>query len=131
MKELIEHGVGVLTKRVDDRVFIELVVTGQLTHNDYQLFIPVVEKALKEAKALEVDLLVDMTAFKGWAELSAMVDDAKFGIKHLNDFDKAAIIGNKKWEEVAIKTWDFLTKSKVKYFKSRDKALKWLLKEKK
>jgi hypothetical protein len=131
MKELIEHGVGVLTKRADDRVFIELVVTGKLTDQDYQLFIPVVEKALKEAKGLEVDLLVDMTAFKGWAELSAMVDDAKFGIKHLNDFDKIAVVGNKKWEEVAIKTWDLLTKSKVKFFKDRDKALKWLLKEKK
>jgi len=130
MKTLVEHGIGVLTKRYNDKLFIEIVATGKLTHEDYQLFIPIVERALKKAKGLEVDLLVDLIAFKGWKELKAMIDDASFGIKHLSDFDRVAVIGKKKWEEVAIKTWNFLTKSEVKYFKNREKALKWLLKEK-
>jgi len=130
MKALIEHGIGVLTKRYNDKLFIEIVATGKLTHDDYQLFIPIVEKALKAAKGLEVDLLVDASNFKGWRELKAMIDDAKFGIKHLNDFDKAALVGKKKWEELAVKIWNLLSKSKVKYFKNREKALEWLLKEK-
>jgi len=129
MKALIEHGIGVLTKRCNDKLFIEIVATGKLTHKDYQLFIPILERTLKKAKGLEVDLLVDASNFKGWKELKAMIDDATFGIKHLNDFDKVAVIGKKKWEEIAIKVWNFLTKSKVKYFKNREKALKWLLKE--
>ena len=131
MTNLVTHGIGVLTQKCNDRVFIEVVATGKLTHEDYQMFIPIVERALKKAKKLEVDLLIDMTAFKGWAELKAMVDDAKFGIKHLNDFDKIALVGNKKWEEIATKIWAKLTKSKVKFFKDREKAIKWLLKDKK
>ena len=131
MKSLISHGIGVLSRKYKDKIFIEIVAIGKLTHNDYQIFIPIVEKALKEAKKLEVNLLVDMTAFKGWAELKAIIDDAKFGIKHLNDFNKIALVGNKKWEEVATKIWAKLTKSKVKFFKDREKALKWLFKEKK
>jgi len=131
MKDLITHGIGVLTKKYKDKIFIEVIATGKLTHEDYQIFIPIVEKSLKEAKKLEVDLLVDMTSFKGWAELKAMVDDAKFGIKHLNDFNKMALVGNKKWEEIATKIWAKLTNSEVKFFKNRDKAIKWLYKKEK
>ena len=80
-----EHGVAVAVKRTKKDLFIELTVAGKLTHDDYMVFIPVVEKALKEAKGLKVNLLIDMTAFKGWKELKAMVDDAKFGMKHLNE----------------------------------------------
>jgi hypothetical protein len=123
-----EHGVAVAVKRTNKDLFIELTVAGKLTHDDYMVFIPVVEKALKEAKGLKVNLLIDMTAFKGWKELKAMVDDAKFGIKHLNDFDRIATVGNKKWEEVAMKAWGAVSKAKVKFFKNREKALAWLLK---
>jgi len=131
MNALIEHGIGILTKRYNNKLFIEIVMTGALTHEDYQLFIPILERALKKAKDLEVDLLVDASNFKGWKELQAMIDDASIGIKHLKDFDRVAVIGKKKWEEVAVKIWNFLTKSEVKYFKDREKALKWLLKKKK
>jgi hypothetical protein len=56
MKNLIAHGIGVLTQKCNGKVFIEVVATGKLTHEDYQIFIPIVERALKEAKKLEVDL---------------------------------------------------------------------------
>ena len=83
---------------------------------------------MKNVKDLEVDLLIDLNNFKGWKKLSAMADDVNFGIKHLNDFNRVAVVGKKKWEEIAIKTWNLITKSEVKYFKNREKALKWLLK---
>ncbi len=123
-----EHGIAVAVKRTKKDIFIELTVAGKLTHDDYMIFIPVVEKALKEAKGMKVNLLVDMTSFKGWKELKAMLDDAKFGIKHLNDFDRIAAVGNKKWEELAMKAWGAVSKAKVKFFKNREKALAWLLK---
>jgi hypothetical protein len=100
---------------------------GKLTHEDYQIFVPMVDKALKEAKKIEADLLVDMRDFKGWEFLAAW-DDFKFGVKHRNAFDRMAIIGNKKWEEASSGMMSHLMKGKVKFFKEREKALSWLLK---
>ena len=126
-KSIKEHGISIAIKRNKKRVFIEVTMIGKLKHEDYQLFVPMIDKALKEAKGLEVDLLADMTAFKGWEFLAAW-DDFKFGIKHRNAFDKVAIVGNKKWEEVSIAMMSHLMKGKSKFFKQREKALAWLLK---
>ena len=122
-----EHGISIAIKRTKKNVFIEVMMLGKLKDEDYKLFVPMIDKALKEAKGLEVDLLVDMTKFKGWEFLAAW-DDMKFGIKHRNAFDKMAIVGNKKWEEVSVNMMSHLMKGKTKFFKEREKALAWLLK---
>jgi len=126
-KSLKEHGIGISIKRNKKRLFIEISMLGKLTHGDYKIFVPMIDKALKEVKGLEVDLLVDMKKFTGW-ELVAGWDDLKFGIKHRNAFDKIAIIGNKRWEALSIKMMKHLMKGKAKFFKEREKALLWLLK---
>ena len=126
-KVIKEHGIGISIKRTKKRLFIEIVMLGKLTHEDYTIFVPMIDKALKEVKGLEVDLLVDMRAFRGW-ELVAGWDDLKFGVTHRNTFDKMAIIGNKKWEKLSVKMMKHLMKGKSKFFKERKKALLWLLK---
>ena len=126
-KTIKEHGISVAIKRNKKRLFIEIIMLGKLTHEDYQIFVPIVDKALKEAKKIEADLLVDMRDFKGWEFLAAW-DDFKFGVKHRNAFDRMAIIGNKKWEEASSGMMSHLMKGKVKFFKEREKALSWLLK---
>jgi hypothetical protein len=123
-----EHGIGIAIKRNEQRLFIEITMLGTLTHKDYKIFVPMINKALKEAKGLEADLLVDMTRFKGW-ELLAAWDDFKFGVKHRNAFDRMAVIGNKKWEERSMAMVSHLMKGKSKFFKEREKALSWLLKK--
>jgi hypothetical protein len=127
-KVIKEHGIGIAIKRSKKRLFIEISMIGKLTHKDYQIFVPMIDKALKEAKGLETDLLVDMSAFKGWKFL-AVWDDFKFGVKHRNAFNKIAIVGNKKWEETSAGMMSHLMKGKSKFFKERDKALSWLLKK--
>jgi len=126
-KTIKEHGIGIAIKRNKKRLFIEITMLGTLTHEDYKLFVPMVDKALKEAKGLEADLLVDMKKLKGWEFLAAW-DDFKFGVKHRNAFDKMAIIGSKKWEEQSMAMVSHLMKGKAKFFKEREKALSWLLK---
>jgi len=122
-----EHGIGIAIKRNQKKLFIEITMLGKLTHEDYQVFVPMIDKALKKAKGLETDLLVDMKKLKGWEFLAAW-DDFKFGVKHRNAFDKVAITGSKKWEEQSVAMMSHLMKGKVKFFKEREKALSWLLK---
>ena len=126
-KSIKEHGISIAIKRNKKRVFIEIAMIGKLKHEDYQLFVPMIDKALKGAKGLEVDMLVDMRGFKGWEFLAAW-DDFKFGVKHRNAFDKMAIIGNKKWEEASTAMMSHLMTGESKFFKEREKALSWLLK---
>jgi hypothetical protein len=123
---LKEHGITLAIKRNKKRVFIEIAMLGKLTHEDYKMFVPMIDKALKKAKGLEADLLVDMREFKGWEFLAAW-DDFKFGVKHRNAFDKMAIVGNRKWEEQSTAMMSHLMKGKMKFFKKREKALAWLL----
>jgi len=122
-----EHGISVAIKRCDDSLFIEIKMIGKLTHQDYQTFLPILEKSLKEAKGLKIDLLADMTDFKGW-KLRAAWDDMVFGLKYRNFFSKMAIVGNKKWEEISVNMFKPFAKGKVSFFKDRSKALKWLFK---
>lgn len=122
-----EHGIGIAMKRNQKKLFIEITMLGKLTHEDYQVFVPMIDKALKKAKGLETDLLVDMKKLKGWEFLAAW-DDFKFGVKHRNAFDKVGIIGSKKWEEQSVAMMSHLMKGKIKFFKEREKALSWLLK---
>ena len=122
-----EHGIGIALKRNQKKFFIEITMLGKLTHEDYEVFVPMIDKALKKAKDLEIDLLVDMKKLKGWEFLAAW-DDFKFGLKHRNAFDKVAIIGSKKWEEQSVAMMSHLMKGKIKFFKERKKALSWLLK---
>jgi len=126
-KSIKEHGISIAIKRSKKRVFIEIAMIGKLKHEDYQLFVPTIDKALKSAKGLEVDMLVDMKGFKGWEFLAAW-DDFKFGVKHRNAFDKMAIVGNKKWEEASTAMMSHLMTGESKFFKEREKALSWLLK---
>jgi hypothetical protein len=128
VKVIKEHGIGIAIKRNKKRLFIEIAMLGKLTHKDYRTFVPMVDKALKEAKGIEADLLVDMRGFKWW-EFMAAWDDFKFGVKHRNACKKTAIVGNKKWEETSTAMMSHLMKGKSKFFKKREKALSWLLKD--
>jgi len=127
VKSIKEHGIGIAIKRNKKRLFIEITMLGKLTHEDYQVFVPMVDKALKKAKGIEADLLVDMRAFKGW-EFMAAWDDFKFGVKHRNAFNKTAIVGDKNREDASTAMMSHLMSGKAKFFKGREKALSWLLK---
>ncbi len=127
MKTVIkEHGIGLSIKRSKKQLFIEIAMLGKLTHEDYQTFVPLIDSALKQTKGLEVNLLVDMRSFRGW-ELLAGWDDLKFGVKHRNSFDKLALVGDKRWEEISVAMMQHLMRGECKFFKKRAKALDWLL----
>jgi hypothetical protein len=58
---------------------LEVQVTGKLTHEDYQHFVPEFERILKDHGKIRV--LFEMVNFHGW-EGVAMWDDIKFDVKH-------------------------------------------------
>jgi hypothetical protein len=68
-----------------------------------------------------------MTRFDGM-EIEAFWEDFKFGIRHLRDFKRMAVVGDQRWLEWFTKTFNSLIKTEAKYFtpNQRNEAWNWL-----
>lgn len=94
-------------------------ISGKLVVADYELFVPEFERLVALHGKLRV--LFDMTDFHGWT-LGAVWEDTKFGLHHMGDIERLAMVGDRKWEEgMAIFCKPF-TKAKIKYFDHADMA---------
>ena len=87
----------------------------KLTDEDYkQIFIPRMDQLITEFGRIRV-LFTMADNFKGW-EVAAMWDDANFGMKHKDQFEKIAVVGGPKWVEWASKLEGHFMDGAVKTF---------------
>jgi hypothetical protein len=102
-----------------------LKLCGRLHDEDYRQFLPSIETRLT-AKG-KVRLFVQFEDFHGW-DLHAAWDDLKFNLKHHSDFQRIAMVGDRKWEKWMANFCKPFFKAKVKYFDRSevDAAWKWL-----
>jgi hypothetical protein len=101
--------------------------TGKLTDADYkEVLIPEIEGVINQSGKARV-LLHLPGDFHGW-EAHAAWDDAKFGLRHRNDFEKLAVVGGAKWMEWATKIAAYFMKGEVKTFSEAQfgDALEWV-----
>ena len=100
-------------------------LSGKLHDEDYKSFMPTVESFLAaEGKAR---LFVQMEDFHGW-DLHAVWDDTKFAFKHYSDFDRIAMVGDRRWEKWMAQVCRPFTKATVRYFDASqvNEAWAWL-----
>ncbi|MBS0271927.1 MAG: STAS/SEC14 domain-containing protein [Proteobacteria bacterium] len=106
---------------------VHLKYEGVVTHDDYQkILIPKLKKAIKTSSPLRA--FCDMRTFEK-IESKAMLDDFKFGIHHIKNFERIATVGDQWWMSPLIKVSNlFLRKMELKHFKSKEykEAQKWL-----
>lgn len=119
------HGLSIGIEQVGDQIFLALKAIGKLTHEDYETITPMIDSALSAVKQPHVKVLIDATELEGW-EPRAAWDDFKLGLKHGNEFDKIAIHGSRKWQEVGARVGSWFISGEVKYFETREDALDWL-----
>ncbi len=105
----------VLPESEGRRVFVK--ASGKLTDADYKALIPQLEAAIDRHGSIR--LLVDMGDLEGWS-LQAAWDDFAFGIKHWNDFERMALLGDKRWEELLVKVTDRVMGGDIRYFDLAD-----------
>ncbi len=105
-----------------------LKLCGTLHDQDYKQFVPRIETILTAVG--KVRLFMQLEDFHGW-DLHAAWDDLKFGLKHYSDFERIAMVGDRKWEKWMANFCRPFTKAKVKYFDRSevDAAWKWLLED--
>ena len=100
-------------KELDNGKVLEVHLTGKLVKEDYEAFLPAVERLIKQHGKLR--LLVEMHDFHGWTA-GALWEDVKFDVKHFNDIERLAIIGETKWEKGMAVFCKPFTTARVRYF---------------
>lgn len=113
-----------ITEVAQGRV-IEVSVAGKLSKEAYEEFVPMTEERIKEFG--KVRLLVVMHDFHGW-DAGALWEDIKFDVKHFNDIERLAIVGESKWEKGMSVFCRPFTTAKIKYFDQSeiDAAREWI-----
>lgn len=120
------HGLSIGIERINNNLFISFKAIGTLTHSDYEIITPMLEKALNSIEEPKIKAFVDCTEFKGW-ELEAAWDDFKLGINHGDLFEKIAILGNDNiLLEYGSKITSWFIHGEVKYYEDLDDAIEWL-----
>lgn len=104
---------------------LEVHATGKLEKRDYELFAPEVERVVRDHGKIRV--LFHMHDFHGWSA-GALWEDIKFDLKHFNDIERLALVGEKKWQKGMAVFCKPFTTAKVKYFEEGqlDEARSWL-----
>lgn len=103
-------------------------LSGRLHDEDYKHFTPLIETMLTaEGK---VRLFVEFEDFHGW-DLHAAWDDFKFGLRHYSDFERIAMVGDRRWEQWMAGFCKPFTRAKVRYFDKTEieTAWEWLREE--
>ncbi|MBS0203630.1 MAG: STAS/SEC14 domain-containing protein [Planctomycetes bacterium] len=113
-----------ITETLEGKI-IEVQVTGKLSKEAYQEFVPLTEAAIQQHG--KVRILFIMHDFHGW-DAGALWEDIKFDLKHFAHIERLAIVGETKWEHgMAIFCRPFTT-ARMKYFdhKNLEEAREWI-----
>jgi hypothetical protein len=102
---------------------------GKITGSDYEtVLIPAIEKKLKEHK--KIRMVYDLgSSFTGF-DLSAMLDDAKMGMKHLSAWDRIALVSDHEMINTFAKFFGHMLSCELRIFKNAElkEAKKWISK---
>jgi len=102
---------------------IAVRASGKLSHEDYQDFLPKLETQIKELK--KVSILFELDGFSGW-DLEAAKDDFKFGMSHLDNIERFAVVGDKAWEHwMVAMVKPFMPSGTVRYFNHENLQEAW------
>lgn len=106
---------------------IGLNIDGWIEAEDIQKVAELIETKLNHEVKLRV--YAEVNNWSGMS-LAAFMQDLKFSLKHLNDFEKEAIVSDRKWLEGLAALGNTLFPSiEVKHFslEEKDQALAWII----
>lgn len=89
-------------------------VSGKVTAEDYDGLLPILDKAI--AAHGRINLLVVFGDMEGWESLDAAKADFDLGMEQYRQVEKAAFVGDKKWQKWAIKIMDPFTRRTTERF---------------
>jgi len=98
--------------------------SGKVSGEDYDVLFTMIDKAIDEYG--EINLLVLLEDFSGWADKEAAEADFKFGTQQYKQVKRCAFVSDKKWHEWAVKILDpFTRRTEEKFFETSDLQEGW------
>lgn len=91
---------------------LEVEVTGDYTKDDMKEF----EKAFHEKKTPNEDMNLLLVVNDMDFSMKALKEDFLFGKDHMHEFNKVAVVSDKKWVEIGAKMEDTMPDLEVKHF---------------
>jgi hypothetical protein len=112
-------------KELDSGKVLEIHLTGKLVTEDYENFVPAVERLVQQHG--KINMLVDMHVLHGWTA-GALWEDTKFALHHFHDIGRLALVGEAKWEKGMATFCKPITTAEVRYFDRAkiDEARTWV-----
>ena len=92
---------------------VELVVSGTLSVDDYDRLVPRLERLAAERGPLRI--YIELHDFHGWSP-AALWKDIRFDARHQDDMERIAVVGEKRWEEWAIRLSQPFLKADMRFF---------------
>jgi 6-phosphofructokinase len=105
-------------------------VSGKVTAEDYDVLLGKLDEAISAHG--RINILMVMGDFEGWSGMDAAKADFKFGTHQYRQVEKAAFVGEKKWQKWAIKVMDpFTRRTDERFFdfEQYDEAWSWVVEE--
>lgn len=104
---------------------LEIVASGKLRRADYEELGPAVEKQIDAHE--DIRILLRLGDFDGWTA-GALWEDIKFDVKHFNDIDRLAVVGDEPWEKGMAKFCKPFTTAEIRFFTPDrvEQAQQWL-----
>jgi hypothetical protein len=105
-------------------------VSGKLTAEDYDVLLPKLDEAIGVHG--KINLLMVFGEFDGWDDLDAAQADYKLGTHQYHQVEKAAYVGDKKWQGWMVKILGPFTRhTKERFFEvdQLEDAWSWIKEE--
>ena len=106
---------------------VGLEIDGSIDSEDIDRLAEMMEKRFSQGERLRI--YAEVTNWSGMS-LAAFIKDLRFSLKHLQDFEKEAIVSDSKWLEALAALGNTLFSGiEVKHFtlNEKDKALEWVI----
>ncbi|MDT0642547.1 STAS/SEC14 domain-containing protein [Zunongwangia sp. F363] len=101
------------------------VASGKLNQHDLEKIHPLIHSILE--KGLKIRWYLEMNDFQGW-HIEGLWEDFTKDVDHEKEYEKIALVGEKKWQSWAVWFMSPFSNAHIKYFTLNQKkeAEKWI-----
>lgn len=104
---------------------IATIASGKLQQQDIEKVHPIIHAILD--KGLKIRWYFEVNNFEGW-NIKGLWEDFKMDVAHERDYERIAMVGEKKWQEWATQFMKPFTNAEIRYFNidQKEDAKKWI-----
>lgn len=121
-----QSSISLKAQRHQDTVVLNITPTGHPTDADFDKLSAMLETAVYSIQSSRIALLVDLSDLQSMSAKSAWKELAQ-GSKIGFEFDRIAVLGQRRWQNLLISTMSWLISPNLKVFKRKEEATNWVM----